>query len=725
MIEGATDTSQQDFQDLKKKSLKGMSALFVRQVLVKVIFFAGNIVLARLLAPQIFGIYAIVQFVVQFFSTFGDVGIGAALIQKKGDLSREELSTTFWLQQMLVWIVVVVVVLAAPLALKVYPTLPPVGVWLIRAMAVSFLFSSLKTIPAILMERDIDFKRIAWVDITENLAFQVVAISCAYMGFEVWSFILAAIARSMLGAVLIYALSPWRPSFHYRFEAVKGLVEFGLPYQGNQVLCFIKDAVTPLFVGAYAGAAAVGYVNWARTFAFVPLMVSETFGRVAFPAFSKLQDDKELLTITIERSIRMMTFFMLPVTAGIIALAPEITHVVYTDKWLPAMGAFYLFSATPLLMGVTLPMFSGILSLGKSNIILAMNVVLIVIEWGIGASLVLKFGFVWIAVTQPISYVLFAFIYKRVLRMHNVKVNIIPNVIHSALVSTVMAISVIYAKRLLVTGLMSICLCSLFGILIYFCLSCLVNRQILREAKIILSSFIGLHMLKSAIKNRLIVYIDPELRLIAKIIRETTAHGIQQNPVSLECDQIFLERLRRNPMALKMKSWEQHFELNGFTEYPEIQGIILDFGCGSGHLDLVLARRGFTLTGVDLSPVGIAIASYIRGQESEDVKQRVSFLLADVTVDSPLGEKFDSIWSAHVFEHIQDPTRIFQGLRRWIKPGGYLLISVPFGYAFDDPSHVNHFKSEEELRDFLKNHVIIERIKVHRDQDVIRALCKF
>ena len=54
----------------------------------------------------VFGIYAIVQFVVQFFSTFGDVGIGAALIQKKGELSREELSTTFWLQQMLVWLVV-------------------------------------------------------------------------------------------------------------------------------------------------------------------------------------------------------------------------------------------------------------------------------------------------------------------------------------------------------------------------------------------------------------------------------------------------------------------------------------------------------------------------------------------------------------------------------------------------------------------------------------------
>jgi hypothetical protein len=107
---------------------------------------------ARLLAPQVFGIYAIVSFVVTFFSTFSDIGIGAALIQKKGNLSREELSTTFWLQQILAWCVVGVVLVIAPLALLVYPSLPPAGVWLIRAMAVSFVFVSLKTIPAILME---------------------------------------------------------------------------------------------------------------------------------------------------------------------------------------------------------------------------------------------------------------------------------------------------------------------------------------------------------------------------------------------------------------------------------------------------------------------------------------------------------------------------------------------------------------------------------------------
>jgi PST family polysaccharide transporter len=481
-----------DFQDLKKKSLAGMGALFVRQVLVKVIFFVGNIVLARILAPQVFGVYAIVSFVVQFFSTFGDVGIGAALIQKKGELSREELATTFWLQQALVWLVVAIAVVVAPLALKVYPTLPPAGVWLIRAMAVSFLLSSLKTIPAILMERSIDFKRIAWVDITENLAFQAVAISCALMGLEVWSFILAAIVRAFVGAVVIYALSPWRPSLLCRLDSVRGLVRFGLPYQSNQILSFIKDAVTPLFVGAYAGAAAVGYVNWARNVAFAPLMVSESFGRVAFPAFSRLQDNRELLARTVERSIRMMTLVMLPVTAIMVALGPDITRVVFTDKWLPGIGAFYLFCTSPAGIGIFLPLYSAILSTGRTRVLLAMTVGLIVFEWGLGVPFVIKYGFIGIAMTQPITAVLFTCLYKLVLADDGIRVMIIRNVYCQSIASAlagVVARGVACNCHLTLISLMSLAGLSIF---IYGLAVFVIRRDLFDECR----EYVGMMMLK-------------------------------------------------------------------------------------------------------------------------------------------------------------------------------------------------------------------------------------
>lgn len=469
------------FLDLKKKSLSGMVALFIRQVLVKLIFFGGNIVLARLLAPQIFGIYAIVNFVVTFFSTFGDVGIGAALIQKKGDLSREELSTTFWLQQMLVWSVVVVVMLAAPLALKVYSTLPPVGVWLIRAMALSFLFSSLKTIPAILMEREIDFNRIAWVDITENLAFQGVAITGAFLGWEAWSFVAAAVTRGFLGAVLIYAFSHWRPSFHYRFESVKGLVRFGLPYQGNQILNFIKDAVAPLFVGAYAGAAAVGYLNWARNIAYAPLIISETFGRVAFPAFSKLQDDKALLARTTEHSIKIMSLIMFPIMATMIALGPELIHVVYTDKWMPGIYAFYCYCIPPMVVSIASPLYSAIMAQGRPSILLIISSLFILFEWGLGVVSVVLLGFTGAAMTQLIIVPLFTYFYKWILQKNNINIKIFINVIYKIVAVLLSVCVVVYMKKIIVVNLMTLAIMSLVSIAIYLFAMLLMERASLLE----------------------------------------------------------------------------------------------------------------------------------------------------------------------------------------------------------------------------------------------------
>ena len=274
------------FSILKKKSLTGIGTLLKRQIFVTGISFIGNVALARILAPQMFGIYAIVVFVVQFFSIFSDVGIGAALIQKREELTDEETSTLFWIQQILALAVVIATFVSSPLVIRIYPSLPSSAIWLVRGMAVTFLFTSFKTVPTILMERSIDFRKIAIVDIAEVAVFQVAAISLAIAGFGVWSFIIAALLRGLSGVILVYALYPWRPSLICHFGAAKELIRFGIPYQGSAILSFLKDAVTPLFVGAYVGAAGVGYVNFAREFAFMPLVLSQSFGKVAFPVFS-------------------------------------------------------------------------------------------------------------------------------------------------------------------------------------------------------------------------------------------------------------------------------------------------------------------------------------------------------------------------------------------------------------------------------------------------------
>lgn len=467
--------------EIKKKSLSGVGSLIRRQIFIKIIVFFANILLARILAPQIFGIYAIVSFVVQFFSTFGDIGLGAALIQKKGELSKEELSTTFWFQQILVWIVAGLTIAAAPFALKIYPDLPPAGVWLIRAMAFAFLFTSLKTVPAILLERNLNFNRIAWVDIAESLVFQAATISFALAGFEVWSFVIAAIIRGIFGAVFIYALSAWRPTLDFNFKSVKALVKFGLPYQGSSVMSFLKDAVAPLFIGAYAGAAAVGYVNWARTFAFAPLMLTESFGRVAFPAFSRIQHDKALLKKVVERSIRCITLVMFPLTVILLTLGTEITRVIFTEKWMPGITAFYFYCTSPGMIGIFLPLYSAIISLGKSRVLLVLTIMLILMEWGLGVPFIIYFGFNGVAMTQPLTATLFSWIYVLILKREGIDVKVIPNILWQLMTALFTGLLIkIFMSFTPVNGY-TLFIAAFSGLAVYVILMLILRRKLLDE----------------------------------------------------------------------------------------------------------------------------------------------------------------------------------------------------------------------------------------------------
>lgn len=227
------------------------------------------------------------------------------------------------------------------------------------------------------------------------------------------------------------------------------------------------------------------------------------------------------------------------------------------------------------------------------------------------------------------------------------------------------------------------------------------------------------------IKNKILVALDPELRSIRKVIERTLASSAL--PIHLQdgLDNIFKKRLETHARALKMSFWEDHFEWKSLVDYPEISGTILDFGCGSGHLDVMLARNGKRVHGIDLNTVGIGIAEHLKTKEDDAVKKRLSFRVVDITKELPDGERFDSAWSAHVFEHIADPAPIFDGLVKWLKQGAYMLISVPLGYAYDDPGHVNHFKNADQLKKYLSNYVDITRIDISEQYQVIKALCRF
>ncbi|MBX7192352.1 MAG: oligosaccharide flippase family protein [Sandaracinaceae bacterium] len=378
-------------ESIARKALRGAVALGVGQSLVGVADFATGALLARSLSAAEFGIFGIVTFTLGFLTSLGDVGLGASLIRQAEEPDETDYRSIFTLQQLLTSIVTVVTWLAAPAIAHRYG-LPERDAWLFRAVALSFLASSLRTIPAIRLERHLSFDRLSIAEVAQALTFSGLAVGLAYAGMGAASFAIALVARSIVGALVIQLVSPWRFALGWDWPRLKKHLEFGIPYQGISVVSLVKDSITPLLIGLLLGAADVGHVNWAQMVSAYPLLAIGGFARVYMPMFARLQADRAMLGAAVERVIWATNSVAAPLAVLLLALFSPFTRVLFGAQWLDASGLFHLTWFANLFVPTVTPLLGLLSAMGRSRIPLAFAVVWMLGTWIVGAPTIALYG---------------------------------------------------------------------------------------------------------------------------------------------------------------------------------------------------------------------------------------------------------------------------------------------------------------------------------------------
>lgn len=332
--------------ETNSRAQRGIRLLMGRQVVLQVLTFAGGIVLARVLTPAEFGLYAIATFLVGTMALFGDFGLAPSFIQRREELSDGDLRVGFTLQLLSTTLVVAVVLLVAPQLASLYPKAPSETVWLVRTLALFLYLTSWRSMSALQLERELRYDRLARIEVAESLVYQAVAVGLALNGFGVWSFVWAALMRGLLGTVMVFLAAPWKVRFGFDRAVARRILLFGVPFQLQNVVNQASSWVTPLFVGSYIGPQAVGYLTWASSNGRKPLMLVDSVMRVAFPHFSRLQhDDSEA-----ERIIGRYLTYLLAITGFWFALlltdGRDVVALVYTNKWKAAVPALIMYAAT-------------------------------------------------------------------------------------------------------------------------------------------------------------------------------------------------------------------------------------------------------------------------------------------------------------------------------------------------------------------------------------------
>jgi O-antigen/teichoic acid export membrane protein len=274
------------------------------------------------------------------------------------------------------------------------------GVILFQALVISFFFSSLKTIPSVLLERSLKFHILVIPQIAETLGFYIVAVVLAWRGYGVTSFTYAVLTRAIIGLILMYIVSPWKIKIGIEKTVAKRLLKFGIPFQLNSFLALLKDDLMTVFLGKILPFAQVGYIGWAKKWAEVPLrLIMDSVIRVTFPAFARLQHSKEILGHAIEKTMFGLAITILPISVGLLFFIDPIVKLIPKyGKWEPALFSFSIFVLASVLAAFSTPLTNALNAVGKIKITLMLMVSWTIATWILTVTLVHYIGFNGVAV---------------------------------------------------------------------------------------------------------------------------------------------------------------------------------------------------------------------------------------------------------------------------------------------------------------------------------------
>lgn len=371
-----------DLSLVRKRIKSSVLILISRTAFLQLLTFISTFILTILLKPEVFGIFFVVSSVIAFLSYFSDIGLAAALVQKKEEVTSDDLKTVFTIQLILVLLISILAYFLSNLLASFYQ-LNGEGLWLLRVLIIAFFLSSLKTIPSILLERRLEFNLFVIPQIIEHLFFYISVVILAWLGLGVTSFTIGVLLRSISGLIAIYILVPWLPALGINKQAAKKLLSFGVPFQVNSLMALIKDDLLTIYLGKAVGFSGIGFVGWAKKWSEMPLrLVMDNINKVAFPAFARLQDDKKELTHLIEKALFFVVLLTLPfVLASVFLIDILIEIIPKYNKWEPALYSFYLFSFGVVLSSISSLLVNMIQALGKVKVVLKLMIMWTALTW--------------------------------------------------------------------------------------------------------------------------------------------------------------------------------------------------------------------------------------------------------------------------------------------------------------------------------------------------------
>jgi PST family polysaccharide transporter len=342
--------------DLKKRSIRGFAWAAGESVGVAAISLVSFVIMARLLDPQDFGIFALASVFIFFCNLVTAHGLADALVQRQ-HVDDDHLDTAFWSTLFLSLVLMTGCLVASGPAsvLLGEPRLAEVLQWL----SLSLPLGAASIVQMSIFRREMSFDSVTRRSVVGRILGAVVGIVMAYSGYGIWSLV----AQQIVGQFAMtsaFLTASWRPRWRFSFARLRDMWGFGFHVSATQIISGAGEQVLTLTIGVIFGATALGYftIAW-RAIQLLKSLVSAAVYHVGLSAFSKLQDNRAALSDAFLNATRISSLAGFPIAIGLFLIADPLVRVAFEAKWLTSvpllamlalelLAAFYGMFLTPL-----------------------------------------------------------------------------------------------------------------------------------------------------------------------------------------------------------------------------------------------------------------------------------------------------------------------------------------------------------------------------------------
>lgn len=345
---------------LGKRVVRGGMWVFGLRISSRLLRFVSLLVLARLLAPEDFGLLGITLLTIAVLEVFSTTGFQQALVQRKGNI--EEFIDTAWTVHAIRGVVLYAILyFTSPLVASFFET--PGVTPLVRVAGITLVLRGLSNIRLLYFQKELEFSREFIYQITVAAANVGVSIALAVIYRSVWALVLGMVAGNLTGLIVSYAMIPRLPRLKLNPVYFREMFAFGKWVFGSSILMFLVTQGDDAFVGKMLGATALGFYQLAYRISNLPATeITHVISRVTFPAYSKIQDDIPRLREAYLRVLQLTTFLAFPIAGMIFVFGGDFTRLFLGEKWLPMVPAMQILALAGLarsIQATTGPVFYG------------------------------------------------------------------------------------------------------------------------------------------------------------------------------------------------------------------------------------------------------------------------------------------------------------------------------------------------------------------------------